>query len=67
MKTGSSQTKNEYNKEQLEFDLELQRMALTDEGKMSASALSEATNGSHFVIASNSGLFPKFKENDAET
>ncbi|TKS65190.1 Retrovirus-related Pol polyprotein [Collichthys lucidus] len=56
-----------YKKEQMKMDLEIQKLALIKEGKISASALNVQTTGSHFDVASNLRLLPKFNENDVET
>ena len=55
--------KIKYQKEQMKLDLELQKLALIKEGKFSASALNGRTTGSHFDVASNLRLLPKFNEN----
>lgn len=46
------------------MDLELQKMALIREGKMSASALNEGITNSQFDVLSNLRMMPKFTEND---
>ena len=60
--------KSDHEKEgQMKLDLELQKLALIKEGKISASALNGQTTGSRFDVVSNLRLLPKFNENDVET
>ena len=56
-----------YRKEQLKLDVEMQKLALIKDGKMSASALDEEPFRPRFDVASNLRLLPRFNENEIET
>lgn len=55
-----------YKTEQLKLDLELQKLAMIKDGRMSASALMGGTCP-HFDVANNLKLLPHFNEKDVET
>lgn len=59
--------KIKYKKEQLKLDLEMQKLTLIREGKVSAAVLNEEPISSRFDVASNLRLLPKFNESDVET
>lgn len=56
-----------YKQEQLKLDVELQKLALIKDGKLSARSLNEESITSTFDIASNLRLMPQFNEQDVET